>query len=42
MFPLLLVALLVWAGIFAFIFGVDRKLSALEKQVSQNDTEGQS
>jgi hypothetical protein len=43
MMPLLIVALLIWAGVFAFIFGVDRRLSELEKRYSlhngKNDTE---
>ena len=33
MFPLLAVALLVWAGLFAFLFVVDRKVTALESKL---------
>jgi CcmD family protein len=35
MLPLLIVALIVWAGVFAFIFGVDRKVSALERRLEE-------
>jgi CcmD family protein len=34
MLPLLIVALLVWAGVFAFIFSVDRKISDIEKRIN--------
>lgn len=34
MFPLLVVALLIWAGVFGFIFVVDRKVKALEERVN--------
>lgn len=34
MFPLLLTALLIWAGVFAFVFGLERKVAALEKRVA--------
>jgi len=34
MFPLLLTALLIWTGVFAFIFGLERKVAALEKRVA--------
>jgi CcmD family protein len=38
MLPLLLVALLVWAGVFAFIFAVDRRVRDLERRVSARQT----
>jgi CcmD family protein len=31
--PLLMVALLIWFGVFGFTFFVDRRVSALEKRV---------
>jgi CcmD family protein len=31
--PLLIVALLIWFGVFGFTFFVDRRVSALEKRV---------
>ncbi|MBC8101894.1 MAG: CcmD family protein [Cytophagales bacterium] len=31
--PLLMVALLIWFGVFAFILVVDRRVSALERRV---------
>lgn len=31
--PLAIVAVLVWAGVFAFIFNVDRKIAAIEKRI---------
>ena len=34
MFPLLAVALLIWAGVFGFIFVVDRKVRDLERRVN--------
>jgi hypothetical protein len=34
MLPLLIVALLVWAGVFAFIFAVDKKITAIEKRIA--------
>ena len=34
MFPLLLTALLIWAGVFAFVFGLERKVAALEKRLA--------
>src|SRR5436305_1434000 len=34
MLPLLIVALLIWAGVFAFIFSVDRRVRQLEKRFS--------
>ena len=36
MIPMLLVALLIWAGLFAFIFGVDRRLTTLEKRLPED------
>jgi CcmD family protein len=38
MMPLLLVALLVWAGVFAFIFAVDRRVRDLERRVAARQT----
>ena len=38
MMPLLLVALLVWAGVFAFIFTVDRRVRDLERRVAARQT----
>ena len=35
MLPLLIVALLVWAGVFAFIFAVDKKITAIEKRIAE-------
>ncbi|MDX1931690.1 MAG: CcmD family protein [Capsulimonadales bacterium] len=32
MLPLLIVALLIWAGVFAFTFRVDQRLSQLENR----------
>jgi hypothetical protein len=34
MFPLLLTALLIWAGVFAFVLGLERKVAALEKRLA--------
>lgn len=39
MVPLLLVALVVWAGVFAFIFAVDRKVAALERRLEERRKE---
>ena len=38
MFPLLAVALLVWAGLFTFLFVVDRKVTALEHKLDALNT----
>lgn len=35
MLPLLAVALLIWAGVWLFVFALDRKVSALEKRVDE-------
>jgi hypothetical protein len=40
MMPLLIVALLVWAGVFAFLFAVDRKITAVEKRINSRQNEG--
>ena len=37
MIPLLTVALLVWAGVYAFLWSVDRKVRALERRVRERD-----
>lgn len=39
MLPLLIVALLIWAGVFAFVFGVDRRLSILEKRIADKENQ---
>jgi CcmD family protein len=31
--PLAIVAVLVWAGVFAYIFAVDRKIAAIEQRI---------
>ncbi len=33
MLPLLVVALMIWAGIFAFLLAVDRKVASLERKL---------
>jgi hypothetical protein len=38
MIPLLAVALLVLAGVFAFAFGLERKVGRLERRLEQLDT----
>ena len=35
LFPLLAVALIVWAGIFFFVLGLERKVVALEKRAER-------
>lgn len=40
MMPLLIVALVVWLGVFSFIWSVDRKVSALEREVKEAIGEG--
>jgi hypothetical protein len=40
MMPLLITALLVWAGVFAFLFAVDRKISAVEKRINSRNVGG--
>lgn len=37
MMPLLVVALLIWAGVFVFMLGVDRKVSALERRLGMDE-----
>ncbi len=37
MLPLLFVALLVWAGIFAFLLGTERRVARLERQVEADE-----
>lgn len=37
MMPLLIVALLIWAGVFIFMLGVDRKVSALERRLGLDE-----
>ena len=37
--PLAIVALLVWAGVFAFTFFVDRKITAIEKRLDDRRRE---
>ena len=41
MMPLLLVALLVWGGVFAFIFAVDRRVRELERRVAEQRQSGE-
>ena len=38
MLPLLFVALLVWAGIFAFLLGTERRVASLERQIEADET----
>ncbi|MBC8139081.1 MAG: hypothetical protein H8F28_24675 [Fibrella sp.] len=38
MLPLLFVALLVWAGIFVFLIGTERRVARLERQVEADET----
>ncbi|MDR3708932.1 MAG: hypothetical protein P4L33_11585 [Capsulimonadaceae bacterium] len=42
MMPLLIVALLVWAGVFLFILAVDRRLSHIERIVGKLSIENDS
>lgn len=35
MLPLLAVALIVWAGIWAFVYSLDRKVVALERKLDE-------
>ena len=35
MLPLLAVALLIWAGVYAFLFVVERKVTALERKLDE-------
>ncbi len=35
--PLLVVALLIWAGVFAFLLGMERRVAALERQVESEE-----
>jgi CcmD family protein len=35
MTPLLIVALVVWAGLFAYFLYIDRRVSALEKKLEE-------
>ncbi|MBC7807228.1 MAG: hypothetical protein H7145_13895 [Akkermansiaceae bacterium] len=37
MLPLLFVALLVWAGIFAFLLGTERRVARLEQHVEADE-----
>jgi CcmD family protein len=37
MLPLLIVALLVWAGVFFYLMRLDKNISALEKKVSERN-----
>lgn len=36
-FPVLLIALVIWIALAVYLFSVDRKVSALEKQVDERD-----
>lgn len=38
MLPLLFVALLVWAGIFAFLLSTERRVAKLEQQIEADET----
>lgn len=38
MLPLLVVALLVWAGIFVFLLGTERRVAQLERQIEASET----
>lgn len=38
MLPLLFVALLVWAGIFAFLLGTERRVAKLEQQIEMDES----
>jgi CcmD family protein len=40
MLPLLIVALLIWAGVFIFMLSIDRKVSALERRLNINERRG--
>lgn len=35
MLPLLFVALLIWAGVFVFLLGIERRVGDLERQTSE-------
>ena len=37
MLPLLFVALLIWAGVFVFLLGVERRVADLERQVDTDE-----
>jgi hypothetical protein len=37
MLPLLFVALLVWAGIFVFLLGTERRVARLEQQIETDE-----
>jgi len=34
LFPLLAIALILWFGVFAFMFGVDRRVARLEQRLA--------
>jgi CcmD family protein len=37
MLPLLIVALLVWAGVFFYLLRLDKNISALERKISEKN-----
>lgn len=36
--PLAVVAILVWVGVFAFVFNVDRKIADIEKRIADKQS----
>ncbi|GAB4455239.1 MAG: hypothetical protein OHK0029_11020 [Armatimonadaceae bacterium] len=39
MLPLLIVALLIWAGVFAYTLFVDRKIAEIEKRMEERQAD---
>ena len=37
--PLAIVAILIWAGVFAFVYMVDKKIAAIERRIEDRERE---
>lgn len=37
--PLAIVAILIWAGVFAFVYMVDKKIAAIERRIENRERE---